>query len=90
VRFIREKGKATAREVQWSREAGNSLLRGRLELLWTFNSGLEGGFLIGRAFQGLSNWFGSALWEIYQTLYLSLGCRNAVYNSLSGCRNAGL
>jgi hypothetical protein len=32
----------------------------------------------------------SALWQIYQTLYLSLGCRNAVYNSLSGCRNAGL
>jgi hypothetical protein len=23
-------------------------------------------------------------------MYLSLGCRNAVYRSLSGCRNAGL
>jgi hypothetical protein len=32
----------------------------------------------------------SVLWQIYQTLYLSLGCRNAVYHSLSGCRNAGL
>jgi hypothetical protein len=27
VGFIREKGKATAREVQWSPEAGSSLLR---------------------------------------------------------------
>jgi hypothetical protein len=27
VGFIREKGKATAREVQWSPETGNSLLR---------------------------------------------------------------
>jgi hypothetical protein len=27
VEFIREKGKATARELQWSPEAGNSLLR---------------------------------------------------------------
>jgi hypothetical protein len=27
VEFIREKGKATAREVQWSPETSNSLLR---------------------------------------------------------------
>jgi hypothetical protein len=27
VGFIREKGKATAREAQWSPEAGSSLLR---------------------------------------------------------------
>jgi hypothetical protein len=27
VRFIREKGKATAREVQWSSETSSSLLR---------------------------------------------------------------
>jgi hypothetical protein len=36
VGFIREKGKATTRKAQWSLEASNSLLRLRLEYLWTF------------------------------------------------------
>jgi hypothetical protein len=34
--FIREKRKATAREVQWSRENSSSLSKRRLRLLWTF------------------------------------------------------
>jgi hypothetical protein len=36
VGFIREKGKATARELQHSLEAGGSRHRGRLGFLWTF------------------------------------------------------
>jgi hypothetical protein len=52
------------------------------ELVWFAPYG--GGETILRAFGS------SALWQIYQTLYLSLGCRNAVYNFLSGCMNAGL
>jgi hypothetical protein len=69
VGFIREKGKATAREVQWSPEAGSSLLESEgWGFYGRFNSGL-GGFLIGLAFQGLSqvSWFG---------LHLSWGKRN--------------
>jgi hypothetical protein len=53
VRFIREKEKATAREVQWSPEAGSSLLESEgWGFYGRFNSGL-GGFLMGLAFQGL-------------------------------------
>jgi hypothetical protein len=36
VGFIREKGKATARELQRSPEAGGSLHRRRLGVLWIF------------------------------------------------------
>jgi hypothetical protein len=107
VGFIREKGKATAREVQWSPEAGSSLLRWRLGFLWTFNSGLGGFFLLAMHFTGFLRWTGIVCtfiggreqsWEHFAhqpcgrsiRLCISpLGCRNAVYNSLSGCRNAG-
>jgi hypothetical protein len=45
VGFIREKGKTTAREVQWSLEAGSSLLEGEgWGFYGHFNSGLGGFF----------------------------------------------
>jgi hypothetical protein len=40
IGFIREKGKATARALQQSPEASNSLLRRRLGFYRCFNSGL--------------------------------------------------
>jgi hypothetical protein len=88
VGFIREKRKATAREVQWSLETSGSLLEGEG---WGFygcsNSGLGGFFSLAvdsQAFSGeliglhlvgggeaiLGAFCSSALWQIYQTLYL--------------------
>jgi hypothetical protein len=53
VRFIREKGQATVKVLQWSLEAGNPCSAKGWGFYGHFNSGL-GGFLIGLAFQGLS------------------------------------
>jgi hypothetical protein len=58
VGFIREKGKATVKVLRWSPETSGSLHRWRLGFLWMFQLWV-GVFLIGLAFQGLSqvNWF---------------------------------
>jgi hypothetical protein len=104
IGFIREKVKATAREVQQSPETGSSLLRWRLGFLWVSQLWVRWVFLIDHGFAAFLRWTGlvctfigdgetilrafcsSALWQIYQILYHSLGCRNAVYNPLSSMK----
>jgi hypothetical protein len=59
VGFIREKGKATAKVLQWSQKPVAHCTGEGWGFYGHFNSGL-GDFLIGLAYQGLSqvNWFG--------------------------------
>jgi hypothetical protein len=83
-----KKGKVTAREVQWNPETSNSLLR----LGGFFSLGVDL-----QAFSGELVWFapllgeGKQSWEHFahqlcgrsiRPCIFSLGCRNAVYNSL--------
>jgi hypothetical protein len=58
VGFIREKGKATARELQWSPEASSSLLRWRLMFeLWVW-VGVRWALFIGCGSAGFLRWTG--------------------------------